>query len=288
MSFLYREFNNIIINCLNKGAKKYAIVPFGENGMLLKQILQERYGITDILLIDNYLYKFNDNVRFLTDLDTCDIEGRFFIVTSAIDEIIDNLKETVPTEQLYIPHFISQNDNKFTYGPLNESCHEIDMIGRFCSTAEGSCVVPNHPMHSVSTHEFMYSSYHFPQIKIENERLKWEEFNPKKSRIGNDVWIGRNVIILNGASIGNGAVVGAGAVVTKDVPDYAIAVGNPARVIKYRFTQEQIEKLNTIKWWDWPLEKIQSCYEDFKDIDVFLQKHYNENQENHICPKSRS
>lgn len=76
------------------------------------------------------------------------------------------------------------------------------------------------------------------------------------------------------------------AVVTKDIPDYAVAVGNPARVIKYRFTQEQIDKLNEIKWWDWQLEKIEACYEDFMDINIFLQKHYKE--ETDICPKSQS
>lgn len=278
MSYLYKKFNNIVLNCLSNGIERFAIVPFGENGMLLKQILQERYNISDIILIDNYLYQYNNNVRQFADLDNSDIAKRHFIVTSALEEIMDCVKKFVPDEQIHIPHFISLDDNKFSYGPLSESCHEIDTIGRFCSTAEGSCVVPNHPLRSVSTHEFMYSSYHFPQIKIEYERLKWEEFNPKKTKIGNDVWIGRNVIILNGASIGNGAVIGAGSVVTKDIPDYAVAVGNPVRVIKYRFTQEQIEKLNDIKWWDWSLEEIEACYEDFKDINIFLQKHYKKDE----------
>ena len=278
MSYLYKKFNNIVLNCFSNGIERFAIVPFGENGMLLKQILQERYNISDIILIDNYLYQYNNNVRQFADLDNSDIAKRHFIVTSALEEIMDCVKKFVPDEQIHIPHFISLDDNKFSYGPLSESCHEIDTIGRFCSTAEGSCVVPNHPLRSVSTHEFMYSSYHFPQIKIEYERLKWEEFNPKKTKIGNDVWIGRNVIILNGASIGNGAVIGAGSVVTKDIPDYAVAVGNPARVIKYRFTQEQIEKLNDIKWWDWSLEEIEACYEDFKDINIFLQKHYKKDE----------
>lgn len=289
MSWLYREFNRIIIDCLNKGGRKFVIAPFGENGMLLKQILQERYNITDVLLIDNYLYKYNDTVKQLADVNTSDIEGRFFIITSPIEEIINALRENIPKGQLYIPRFTPLNESNFTYGPLSEPYHEIGMIGKFCSTAEGSCVVLNHPMSSISTHEFMYSSYHFPQIEINHQqRLRWEEFNPKKTKIGNDVWIGRNAIILNGASIGNGAVIGAGAVVTKDIPDYAVAVGNPARVIKYRFTQEQIDKLNEIRWWDWPLEKIEACYEDFKDINIFIQKHYEKNQEEQPCQRSQS
>lgn len=78
--------------------------------------------------------------------------------------------------------------------------------------------------------------------------------------IGNDVWIGRNVIVLPGVSIGNGAVVGAGSVVTKNVEKYSIVAGNPARPIRYRFTSEQIEKLEKIKWWDWDIAKIKKMW----------------------------
>jgi len=76
--------------------------------------------------------------------------------------------------------------------------------------------------------------------------------------IGNDVWIGQGVTIVRkaGLTIGNGAVIGAGAVVTKSIPDYAIAVGIPAKVIKYRFSEDVIKKLLEIRWWDWPKEKI--------------------------------
>ena len=86
--------------------------------------------------------------------------------------------------------------------------------------------------------------------------------------------IGANVTIVCGCTIGKFAMIGAGSVVTKDVPDYAVVAGVPAKVIKYRFTAEQIRMLNEIAWWDWPVEKIQACYDDFIDIDLFLQKHY--------------
>ena len=70
------------------------------------------------------------------------------------------------------------------------------------------------------------------------------------------MWIGRNALILSGAKIGDCAVVGAGAVVAGNIPPYSVAVGNPAKVVKYRFSSEQIEKLLSIRWWDWPEDKI--------------------------------
>ena len=74
--------------------------------------------------------------------------------------------------------------------------------------------------------------------------------------IGNNVWIADNVMILSGVSVGDGAVLGAGSIVTKDVPPYSVAVGSPARVIKKRFSEEIIEQLLEIQWWDWPEDKI--------------------------------
>ncbi|MBR6669381.1 MAG: CatB-related O-acetyltransferase, partial [Ruminococcus sp.] len=85
----------------------------------------------------------------------------------------------------------------------------------------------------------------------------------KRSKIGNDVWFGKNVLITNGANIGNGVIAGAGAVITKDVPDYAIVGGVPARIIRYRYTPEQIEALNKIQWWNWSDDEIRERYDDF-------------------------
>lgn len=76
------------------------------------------------------------------------------------------------------------------------------------------------------------------------------------TRIGSDVWIGFRAMIMSGVSIGDGAVIGAGAVVARDVPPYAVVVGNPARVLRYRFSAEQIRCLLRIKWWLWDDDKI--------------------------------
>jgi acetyltransferase-like isoleucine patch superfamily enzyme len=76
------------------------------------------------------------------------------------------------------------------------------------------------------------------------------------TRIGNDVWMGQSAIILSGVTVGDGAIIGAGAVVSRDVPPYAIVAGNPAQVVRHRFSQSTIEFLLNLQWWDWPLEKI--------------------------------
>lgn len=88
--------------------------------------------------------------------------------------------------------------------------------------------------------------------------------------IGNDVWIGSDVLLLEGHTIGDGAIIGAGSVVTKDIPPYEIWAGAPARFIRKRFEDEQIEKLLKIKWWNWPIEKIKKKADSFEDIDSFL------------------
>lgn len=103
--------------------------------------------------------------------------------------------------------------------------------------------------------------------------------NPKQCIIGHDVWIGADVIVMGGVRIGNGAVIGAGAVVAKDIPPYAIAVGNPARVIKYRFPAEIIQKFQQLKWWNWPEEKIHEALPLLSNVEKFLKTYYREPQE---------
>ena len=93
----------------------------------------------------------------------------------------------------------------------------------------------------------------------------------KEIRIGNDVFIGANVTILDGVTIGDGAVIGAGAVVVKDIPPYAVAVGVPAKVIKYRFTPEQIKALLEIKWWDFDETELQNVEKYCDNPDMFIK-----------------
>lgn len=74
--------------------------------------------------------------------------------------------------------------------------------------------------------------------------------------IGEDVWIGSNTVILSGVNVGRGSIIGAGSVVTKDIPPYCIVGGNPAKVIRYRFSKKVISQIEQTQWWNWPLEKI--------------------------------
>ena len=93
--------------------------------------------------------------------------------------------------------------------------------------------------------------------------------------IQNDVWIGHGATIMSGVNIGNGAVVAAESVVTKDVPPFAIVGGNPAKVIKYRFSDEQIEKMQKIAWWNWSTEELEKNKEYFScSVDEFIEKFY--------------
>ena len=93
--------------------------------------------------------------------------------------------------------------------------------------------------------------------------------------IGNDVWIGARCILLNNVKIGDGAVIGAGSIITKDVPPYAVVVG-ANRIVKYRFSQDIINKLLRIKWWEWEDEKIKESFKLFPDPKSFVKKYFQE------------
>ena len=130
-------------------------------------------------------------------------------------------------------------------------------IGRYCSIAHTAFAINrNHPMNFKSTHPFFYN----PTLKFSKKELV--EDIPLK--IGNDVWLGHNSIIMpNVREIGNGAVIAAGAVVNKNVPPYAIVVGNPSRVVRYRFSKETIEKLLEEKWWEKSIEEIKIKFSEY-------------------------
>lgn len=118
-------------------------------------------------------------------------------------------------------------------------------VGSFTSISWGVSIgAAEHDFTKITSHTFLYNSY-----DDLNDNVVYYDRFAGETTIGNDVWIGCNSTVLRGVRIGDGAVVGANTIVTKDVPPYAIVVGNPGRIIKYRFDEEIILKLLQIEWW---------------------------------------
>ena len=125
------------------------------------------------------------------------------------------------------------------------------VIGKYCSIGQDAWFFSkaDHPLDLVSTYPF--------RTMIWNPTGANEDAVTKGGiTIGHDVWVGTRANILSGVTIGNGAVVACGAVVSKDVPPYAIVAGNPAQVIRYRFSEDQITSLLNINWWDWTDDRV--------------------------------
>ncbi|MFB0823677.1 CatB-related O-acetyltransferase [Chromobacterium violaceum] len=140
---------------------------------------------------------------------------------------------------------------KFTFINHDSIIYPHVSIGRYCSIARGCEIgAANHPTSFLSTHTFQYHGAYFPRYPEYKtmERINWRSH--RETKIGHDVWIGAQVVIPAGVSIGNGAIIAANSVVTKDVPPYAIFGGCPAKLIRYRFQEETIRKLEAIKWWE--------------------------------------
>ncbi|PKU26388.1 acetyltransferase [Telmatospirillum siberiense] len=148
-------------------------------------------------------------------------------------------------------------------------------IGKYCNLATGVRINPsNHPWWRATLHHFTYRSqsygFHLPD---DREIFAWRAEDGVT--IGPDVWIGHDAIVMPGVSIGVGAAIGSGAVVTKDVPDFAVVVGVPARVLRLRADERTIEALRRIAWWDWPHSAVDAALEDFRTLDIaaFAEKY---------------
>jgi acetyltransferase-like isoleucine patch superfamily enzyme len=151
-------------------------------------------------------------------------------------------------------------------------------IGKFCSLGPNIlCGWGIHPTNGISTNPAFYST-------AKQNGFTYSKTNKIEERknifIGNDVYIGANVTILDGIVINDGAIIGAGAVVSKNIPAYAIAVGNPIQIIKYRYNDEIIKELIDLKWWDQNDEVYNKVEEYFFDIDKFIS--FMRNKQNNI------
>lgn len=303
----YHRIRNAIAEAIKLGKGNFIIYPYGENGFATRKILNDNFGIKECYIVDNKLAQFNTEIKNFNFLKSLNVTKFTVLFTCANVEIFDlmcnDLFDIFPKENVVIIfeelcksnlknsisniHKYTQS-GKYSYGPL---CNHwlVKSVGNFCSFAMGCDVVENHAIEYISTHVFLYYGGYSDTV---HER-KWEDLkgegayfdgikpkgqNYKLERItiGSDVWLGKNVLITNSSNIGNGVIAGAGAVITKDIPDYAVVAGVPARIIRYRYTKEEIEALNRIAWWDWSDEKIRENYEDFYlDVKQFISKHIN-------------
>ena len=145
-------------------------------------------------------------------------------------------------------------------------------IGKYCSIAGGvQIALGNHRADCVSTYPFRALREHWHGAPAEAA----DHVTRGDVVIGNDVWLGANAFITSGITIGDGAIIGAHAVVTKDVPPYAVVVGNPARLIRTRFDAPTIQALLAIRWWDWPDDAVDAALELMMqpDLGPFLAKY---------------
>lgn len=146
------------------------------------------------------------------------------------------------------------------------------VIGKFCMIASDVTFImngANHLSKAVTSYPFAIFGHDW-SFAMEGKTY------PSKgdTKIGNDVWIGYGATIMPGVTIGDGAIIATKSVVTNDVPAYTIVGGNPAKAIKKRFSEEQIERLIQLTWWDWPIERITECVQELTsdNIDDFLDQ----------------
>jgi acetyltransferase-like isoleucine patch superfamily enzyme len=197
---------------------------------------------------------------------------RFFYKNVSLFAIWDT--DSKFTEHSEIRRFSKlKNSSVGKYSRVNPGCQLSNTtVKNFTAIGRDSTIgLGRHPLNYVSTQNIFYKTNN-----LNNSWVKPIDLPPLSITIGNDVWIGVEAMILDGVSIGDGAVIGARTVVTKDVPPYAIVVGQPGKIIKYRFDDETIKELLKINWWDFSDEKISDYIDFFREpnLDINVVKKY--------------
>ncbi|MBP3818908.1 MAG: CatB-related O-acetyltransferase [Butyrivibrio sp.] len=307
MKTLITQLTEIIERTFDVGgqdfSRKIIVFPCGDVGIQCINIMERIYGLEPAYVIDNHKCKYSTKIKPITFLKDIDCNEYVLILALTNPDIYENLRSNVlqyfsierlleleDTEKILKWHRCDWHNRlqeticgKYSYGSLCNHMY-VEQVGAFCSFADGCDVVGNHAMDYITTHPILTHDTSvwkgFPAWEDVLMNFKMEGITPKgkiirkRIKIGNDVWLGRNVLIVNYANIGNGVIAGAGSIITKDVPDYAIVAGNPAKIIRYRYSERQIKALNKIAWWKWSDDLIRERYDDFfMDIDAFIEKY---------------
>lgn len=283
--------------------KKVYVYSAGVGGRITADLLKENDIIIKAFVDKNYAdIKQIDGIEVI-GLDEVDVDDSFIVVglRGYESDVVETIKRHgIKESSIYVIAAGEEHNRediiykgcrvgKYTYGyeGLLEYWPMASSIGRFCSINGSAKICKNHSLDCISTHPFLdhpnhmsWEDYiecktviqkygtHFDNHEYENSLIR----DNKPVTIGNDVWIGANVIILPGVNIGDGAVLAAGAVVTKDVAPYAIVGGVPAKIIKYRFKEQDIDLLEKIQWWNWKEEEIEKNIELFYQPEKFLNE----------------
>ncbi len=190
-------------------------------------------------------------------------DGTLVPTAAYLKNVIDHPRWAVG-DYSYASNLTAPTDWAQTLAPyLFAFSRETLTIGRFCQFAHGTVFITssaNHPMAGFSTYPFRIFK---PETMADYLNLP-----VKDTVIGNDVWTGHGVMVMPGITLGDGAIIAAGSVVTKDVPPYAIAGGNPARVIRMRFPDDVMADLLAIRWWDWDIARIEASLAAIEGADI--------------------
>lgn len=165
-------------------------------------------------------------------------------------------------------HIVKTNIDRYSY--VGNYCTVINAeIGSFCSIAD-NCIIggASHPIHWVSTSPVFHEGKNVMKKNFSSHNFK----TGSETIIGHDVWIGNNCLIKSGVEIGDGAIIGMGSVLTKDVGNYEIWAGNPAKFIRKRFDDKTIKDLQKSKWWKWDDRTLTQKANYFCNVEEFLSK----------------
>lgn len=286
----------------NFGNRQIAIWGASDGGRIVKEIL-DQLNFHNIFFVDkraSIQKKYcGCNVRISDELNS----ANHYVLVATLnlyEEIEEFLEERHFTSRDYMYLCDNEKYNKddilyrgclvgrYTYGyeALLSEYPLAVKIGRFCSINNTARIWNNHSIDVVTTHPFLDHRLFFSREEKEIRQAMVNKYGRHHNNaafedsairdnepivIGNDVWIGANVIILPGVNIGDGAILAAGAVITKDVEPYSVVGGIPAKKIKYRFGKKLVDAFLRIKWWEWEINRIEDNIELFYQPELFCR-----------------